>query len=160
MKSTDHVNSNSTDLNTQVKLLESRLNNAVRSIEANEKEIEKLQSQVNGLGDMVESLKENLRIAAEHEARLSPLEQAVVFYDDYENCDLLSRTSHVRAARLLSKWETWSVPRPEGRGLHTQHENVKTLYKSGGSFSAATCSNSCHHLGGSPEMRRVQDGQY
>jgi len=63
--------------------------------------------------------------------QLSPIEEAIIYYRDPINCDIINKKSAERAARIVKKFSDWSTKtKNKGYQLSVKEDNLINLYES------------------------------
>jgi len=89
-------------------------------------------SRINGITrslDLIEDQIERLDVGGS-DIELSPIEEAVVYYENPEQCTIINKISAVRAAQIVKKFPDWSVKnKGGGRRLSVKEDNLINLYE-------------------------------
>ena len=99
------------ELEDNCTLRESRINSITRSLDSIEDDVDSL---AVGAGNVT----------------LSPIENAIVKYNDPEKSDFIKHQRDIRAARIILNFSKWSSKTPGGSKLNVKNNNLKTLYES------------------------------
>ncbi len=134
--------------------LDKQINELRRIIEEQNKKIEKQQkridtqaeridelendcalntSRINGITRSLDSIEDEIKKVdvGSSDIELSPIEEAVVYYDNPEQCTVINKMSAARAARIVKKFPDWSVKnKGDSRRLSVKEDSLINLYES------------------------------
>jgi len=129
-----------TGLEKDIKELYEIIDEQQKRIESQAERIEELEnkallreSRINGITRSLDSLEEKFKRidVSSGDIQLSPIEEALVFYDEPIQCSVINKKSAERAARIVKKFPDWSSKnKNKGRRLSVKEENLINLYES------------------------------
>jgi len=129
-----------TGLEKDIKELHGIVEEQQKRIESQAERIEELEnkgllreSRINGITRSLDSLEEKIKRidVSSGDIQLSPIEEALVFYDEPIQCSVINKKSAERAAKIIQKFSDWSIKtQNKGRRLSVKDDNLINLYES------------------------------
>ena len=90
-------------------------------------------SRINSITRSLDSIEERIKLigVGTKAIQLSPIEEALVYYDLPYECDIINKKSAERAAQIVKNYHNWSIKtKGGGRRLSVQEDNLIKLYES------------------------------
>ncbi len=129
-----------TDLKKDIKELCELIEEQQKQIDTQAERINELEkdsvfreSRINGITRSLDTIEEKIELlsAGAGSIELSPIEEAVVYYDDPIKSTVINKKSAERAAEIVQKFSDWSTKTKNGgRRLNVKESNLINLYES------------------------------
>jgi len=119
--------------NKKIEKQQKRIDSQAERIDELENDCVLNTSRINGITRSLDSIEDEIKKVdvGSSDIELSPIEEAVVYYDNPERCTVINKISAARAARIVKKFSDWSVKnKGKGRRLSVKEDSLINLYES------------------------------